>query len=203
MGENGTMKTRKPQLADSIARLDDMVDGLATAIPGAVADSVREALGAAFAEQLKAAVRDAVGEAVGDGVREAMSRTARNPTANPTPPGPPPPPAPRVRAWGRVKALLGRLGRWATRRAAAVAARLAVGWAAVRLVGGATARSRAATVSTALAGVAAGLAGYAAGPAASAVLLGLAGGAGTAVAVWAGPLVGLLAAFRDDRPGGA
>ena len=48
MTQNGTLRSKRPQLTDSITRMDEMVDGLATAIPGAVADSIREVLGPAW-----------------------------------------------------------------------------------------------------------------------------------------------------------
>ena len=60
MGENGTMRQRRPQLHESIERLDEMIDGLAVAIPGAVADALRAALGPAFAAAIKDAVTAAV-----------------------------------------------------------------------------------------------------------------------------------------------
>ena len=68
----------------------------------------------------------------------------------------------------------------------------------MKVVGGATIRSRSAAVATALTGTVAGLAGFAVGPIASAVLLGLAGGAITAAATWAAPAIGLLLPFRSD-----
>jgi hypothetical protein len=56
MNQNGTARARRPQLADSIQRLDELLDGLATAIPGAVADSVREVLAALLPEVVRAAI---------------------------------------------------------------------------------------------------------------------------------------------------
>ena len=72
---NGTLRARKPQLADSIEKLDQMVDDLSLAIPGAVADSLREALGAGFAAAIKDAVKAAVAEALKDfALRSPRSR---------------------------------------------------------------------------------------------------------------------------------
>jgi hypothetical protein len=64
----GPQRPRRPQLSETINRLDEMIDTLSTAIPGAVADSVREVLGTGLA----VAIRDAVREAVRDGAREAV-----------------------------------------------------------------------------------------------------------------------------------
>ena len=60
---------KRPQLSDAIDKLDQMVDGLATAIPGAVAESVREVLGTALVAAIKDAVQEAVRIAVGEAVR--------------------------------------------------------------------------------------------------------------------------------------
>ena len=90
------------------------------------------------------------------------------------------------------------LRRWCGRRAAPVVVRVALGWAVVKVVGGATIRSKWAALATALSGAVAGLAGYFAGPVGAAIVLGLAGGAITATATWAAPAVRLLIAFRDD-----
>lgn len=100
--------------------------------------------------------------------------------------------------WARIRALAGGLRRWVTRRVAPVVARLAIGWAIVKLVGGSTMRSRSAALSTALVGAGAGFTGYAVGPVGSGILLGLAGGAITAIAAWAAPTVCLLMALRDE-----
>lgn len=202
MGDNGTLKARKPQLADSITRLDGMVDSLATAIPGAVAESVREVLGPAFAAALKDAVRDAVKEAVAEAVRELA---LKGPSAEPPPPPPPAPPAPPAKpgVWARARKALGRLKKAAAKTFAPVVARVALGWAVARTVGASTAKSWRAGLATALAAAVTGLAGYALGPVASAVLLGLLAGGAAAVAAWAGPAVALLAAAHDDWPGGA
>src|SRR5438045_1238824 len=131
---NGTMRARKPQLADSIEKLDQMVDDLSVAIPGAVAESVREALGPAFA----AAIRDAVKAAVAEALRE-VGPTAVAPTTTP-PVAPPSPRQPKAGAWAKAKSMLGRLRRWAARAAAPVLAHVAVGWAVAKCVGASTIR---------------------------------------------------------------
>jgi hypothetical protein len=190
MIDNGTMRTRKPQLADSIQRLDEMVDQLSAAIPAAVGEAVREVMGGAVA----AAIR----EAVADGVRQAL---AGQPAQAPQPATVMQEPQPtRTGVWTRVKSILGRLKHWAGARVAPVLARLAVGWAVMKLIGGATVRSRAATIATATAGASVGLFGFACGPVASAVLLGLLTGAVTAAGVWAAPAVGLALALQEDGP---
>src|SRR6266545_1642386 len=100
---NGTMR-RKPQLSDSIERLDEMIDGLAVAIPGAVAESLREALGAGFA----AAIKDTVTAAVAEAFKNFSSAIVTQSTV--TPPAPPAPPArPPARDERRTE-VLERLG---------------------------------------------------------------------------------------------
>ena len=195
--QNGTLRARKPQLADSIGRLDEMVDGLATAIPGAVADAVRDALGASLAAAVKDAVKSAVAEAlaeagVGKGAKPGpapAAEEAAEPAAPTTPAGP--------GRWARVKAALGRLRRWATKKAAPAVARVTLGWAAARVVAGETARSRPAALATLATGSAAALGGYALGPVGSAVLLGLSAAALTATAVLAAPVVRLVVGLRS------
>ena len=63
-----SQRPKRPQLSDTINRLDEMIETLSTAIPGAVSESVREVLGAS----LVAAIGDAVREAVKVGVREGV-----------------------------------------------------------------------------------------------------------------------------------
>jgi hypothetical protein len=198
---NGAVRARKPQLADSIDRLDQMVDDLSVAIPGAVAESVREALGPAFA----AAIKDAVAAAVAEALKEAGLKAA---TATPTPPAlPPAPHQPRASVWTKVKAVLGRLRRWAAqavtpaveRAVTPVLAHVAVGWAVAKCVGASTIRSRVAAVATAVCGVAAGLLGFVLGPVGAAALLALVTGVATAAAAWAAPAVRLFVALGCDE----
>ena len=198
MAENGALK-RRPQLADSIQKLDEMVDGLATAIPGAVAESVREVLGPALAAAITDAVRDAVKEAVAEAVKQAVAELAAKMPSVPAPPTPPPPPPapPKPGVWEKVTAALARWKKGAGRKVAPAVARLALGWGVMRLIGGSTVRSRTATAVTALTGTLAGLVGVAAGPVGSAVLLGLATGVIAATAVWAAPAAQLLVAVRE------
>jgi hypothetical protein len=196
---NGTLRPKRPQLNDSIEKLDEMIDGLAVAIPGAVADSLREALGAGFA----AAVRDAVTAAVAEALKGFAPAVAAQPVPAPMPPAPPAPPLkPTVSAWAKVKAALGRLRRWAVRVAAPVLtpvfAHAVLAWAVARVIGAATVRSRVAALLTALGGTAAGVLGFALGPVGAAVLLGLLSGSVTATALWAAPTIRLFVALRDD-----
>ena len=193
---NGTLRARKPQLSDSIERLDGLIEELGVALPGAVADCLREALGPAFA----AAIRDAVAAAVAEALKGAAPVAAAQPAL--TPPVPPAPPAPRPTrtsgAWVKVKAALGRLRRWAARTVAPVLAHAALGWGIAKVIGGATIRSRVAAFVTALTGTAAGLLGFVAGPVGASILLGLTAGSITAAAVWAAPTIRLFAALRDE-----
>ncbi|MBA4192292.1 MAG: hypothetical protein C0467_30345 [Planctomycetaceae bacterium] len=108
-----------------------------------------------------AAIKDAVKEAVAEVLKERNSEEAK-PTPVPQPEVPPAPPAmprPRNDRWKKVKAALAELKTWAGQQAAPVVARAALGWAVVRLVGGATVHSRTATLLTALTGAVAGFAG--------------------------------------------
>ena len=45
-------RTRRPQLNDTITHLNDVIEGLSTAVPQVVADTLAEALGADFAAPL-------------------------------------------------------------------------------------------------------------------------------------------------------
>ncbi len=189
---NGAVRARRPQLADSIEKLDEMITDLSVAIPGAVAESVREALGPAFA----AAIKDAVTVAVAEALKAVGS--ARPPVPAPQVP----PPAPRksaAGAWARVKSAIGRLRRWAGRAVAPVVAHVILGWAVAKLIGAATVRSRVATVATALCGTAAGLLGFALGPVGAATLLALVTGAATATAAWAAPAIRLFVSLDQDE----
>jgi len=195
MSDNGTLRSKRPQLTDSITKLDDVIDGLATAIPGAVADSIREVLGPAFVTALKDAVKEAVAEALKERASEPVQHT---PAPQPVVPPAPPAQRPKRDRWAKVKAALSELKTWARQRVAPVVARAALGWAVVRLVGGATVHSRSATLVTALTGAVAGLAGFALGPVGAAALLGLSSGVIAATAIWAAPMARLMVAFRDE-----
>ena len=192
--QNGILRGRRPQLDDTIERLNGLLQGMSTAIPEVIADGIRQTLAAVLPVAVKAAVEAALAE--------VAARSAQNAIPVPTPPAKEPPPAPptppKVGAWTRVKAQLAQLRHWSMRRVAPVVARAAMGWAIVRMVGGSTIKSRTAALTTALTGTVAGLAGYALGPVGAAVLLALSAGAITAATVWAGPSVRMLVAFRHD-----
>ena len=73
-------RPKRPQLSDAIDKLDQMVDGLATAIPGAVAESVRgprDSIGGGSQEAVQEAIRTAVA-----GRRAIAARSV--PVPNPT-----------------------------------------------------------------------------------------------------------------------
>jgi hypothetical protein len=195
---NGTLRPKRPQLNDSIEKLDEMIDGLAVAIPGAVADSLREALGAGFS----AAIKDAVTAAVAEALKGFAPAVAQLVPAS-APPAPPAPPVKQaVPVWTKVKAALGRLRRWAVRVAAPVLtpvlAHAVLAWSVAKVIGAATVRSRVAALVTALGGTAAGVLGFALGPVGAAVLFGLLSGAATATALWAAPTIQFFIALRDD-----
>ncbi len=193
--QNGTLRSRRPQLNDSINKLDEMVDGLATAIPGAVSDSIREVLGPVFA----AAVKDAVKEAVAEALKE-LNRVEVQPVPVPPPVAPPAPPTPRPKPdrWAKAKLALAELKAWVGQRVAPVAARAALGWAVVRLIGVSALHSRTAILTSTLTGAVAGLVGFVVGPVGAAVLLGLSVSTMAATTAWAAPAISLLVAIRDD-----
>lgn len=205
--QNGVLRPRKPQLTDSISKLDEMVEGLSTAIPGAVADSIREALGTSFTTALKDAVTEAVKDAMKDAVKDAVvealkERTAEVPQPAPVPspvvPVPMPSPRPRRDRWVKVKAALAELKTWAAKVAAPVVTRAALGWAIVRVIGVSTLHSRMAFFSTLATGLLTATAGYALGPIGAAVLLGLVSSTIAATTIWAAPAVRFMVALQEQ-----
>jgi hypothetical protein len=76
---------RRPTLSDSIARLDQILDGLGEAIPQTIRDTLRESVAAAVAEGVRAALVEVLsGEAVQSLLQGALS-TASAPAAAPSP----------------------------------------------------------------------------------------------------------------------
>jgi hypothetical protein len=193
---------RRPQLSDSIHHLDEMIDDLATAIPGAVAESVCEVLSSGFGDAIREVVREAVKECVSAAVLEALAATAAGtlPTT-PIPPSQSPPSSGTLRkAWMSVRGLLGRLRSWCARRAAPVLTRLAISWLIVKLVGGATSRSPRTMLTTSLTGAAAGMTAYAVGPLGAAIMLGVAVSGFAAAVSWVAPLVSTTLPIRNEGP---
>ncbi|MCE9562466.1 MAG: hypothetical protein K8U57_10480, partial [Planctomycetes bacterium] len=84
------------------------------------------------------------------------------------------------------------------KRVAPVAARAALGWAIVRLIGVSAVHSRTAIITSTLTGAVAGIVGFVLGPVGAAVLLGLSVSTMAVTAVWAAPAISLIAAFRND-----
>jgi hypothetical protein len=204
---NGVLRPRKPQLTDSISKLDEMVEGLSTAIPDAVADSIREALGASFTTAIKDAVKDAVQDAMKEAVKDAVveafkARNSEVPQPAPTPVPPPvatvSTPRPRRDRWARLKAALAELKTWATKVAAPVVTRAALGWAIVRVIGISTIHSRTALFSTMATGLLTATAGYALGPIGAAVLLGVVSSTIAATTIWAAPAVRFMVTMQDQ-----
>jgi hypothetical protein len=78
-----TSNGRRPTLSDSIARLDQILDGLGEAIPQTIRDTLRESVAAAVAEGVRAALVEVLsGEAVQSLLRGALS-AASTPAAAP------------------------------------------------------------------------------------------------------------------------
>jgi len=188
---------KRPQLNDSIHRLDSILDGLAEAIPATVADSIREGL----AEAVRQAVMSALAEALtAPGGLAALAATQPLPQATPEVPTAPVRPESTTTGPTRPSFLrtgLDRLGAaWAAASATAstwLCVLLAWCCGLLRLAGSAGSALWAArvTAGTGLAaGASAGVLAYLAGPLAASFLLGLTVAAG--VVAW--PV--LAVAFR-------
>ena len=80
-----TSNGRRPTLSDSIARLDQILDGLGEAIPQMIRDTLRESVAAAVAEGVRAAFVEVLsGEAVQSLLQGALA-AASAPAAAPPP----------------------------------------------------------------------------------------------------------------------
>jgi len=188
-------RTRRPQLNETIAHLNDVIEGLSTAVPQVVADALKAALGADFAAAVGRAVAAGLGSVVRDAVRAEVA-AARVDLTPPTPKAveptpvdmkPPLPPKPTLKA--RVRTAVRRAKAWAVRQLDALLSVAAVGWAMLRLVGAAVAHSPAAVASAVVTAVACGVVAAVTDPAVGVALAGLAAGTLTAVGVAAAPLV--------------
>jgi len=197
-------RTRRPQLNETIAHLNDVIEGLSTAVPQVVADTLKDVLGA----DLVAAVGRAVAASLGTVVRDAVRAEVAAARADLTPPmpkavepkpadvKPPVPPKPTLKA--RVRTAVRRAKAWAVRRLDALLSVAAVGWAMLRLVGVAVAHSPVAVASAVVTAVTVGVVAAVTDPAVGVALAGVAAGTLTAVGVAAAPLV--RAAVAVDRP---
>ena len=205
MTATDTGRTRRPQLNDTITHLNDIIEGLSTAVPAVVADSLRQALGADFAAAVGRAVADALAPTVRDLVRAEVAavRAERTPampvaeTPAPTPVSEPPSPKPTWKA--RVLAGWTRVRAWAGRQLDAVLGVAVVGWAMLRLVASSVARSPAAVATAVLSGLAFGVLAAVAEPAVAVALTALSVGTLTASAVSAAPLVRAAVELDLDR----
>jgi hypothetical protein len=81
-----TSNGRRPTLSDSIARLDQILDGLGEAIPQLIRDTLRESMAAAVTEGVRAALVEVLnGGAVQSLLRGVLPTTpAPTPTAKPS-----------------------------------------------------------------------------------------------------------------------
>ena len=200
-------RTRRPQLTDTIAHLNDVIEGLSTAVPQVVADTLKEVLGADFAAAVGRAVAAGLGPVVRDAVRaEVAAARAELPqmpqgvTPNPTPANVKPPVPSKPSLTARVRTAVRRAKAWAVRRLDALLSVAAVGWAMLRLVAAAVAHSPVAVASAVVTAVAVGVVAAVTDPAVGVALAGLAAGTLTAVGVAAAPLV--RAALDLDPDGG-
>ena len=210
MTATDTGRTRRPQLTDTIAHLNDIIEGLSTAVPAVVADSLKQAFGADFAAAVGRAVADALTGTVRDLVRaEVAALLAERPTVpvQPMPtvadaPAPipcPAPQSPRPTLKARVRTGLTRLKGWAGRQLDAATGVAVVGWAMLRLVAAAVAHSPVAVASAVLSGLTFGVLAAVTEPAVAVALTAVSVGTLTASAVSAAPLVRAAVELDLDR----
>lgn len=155
MTANG--RPQRKQLSDQLDRLDELLNGLADAIPGAVADAVRESLG----------------EAVKHAVNEALAKTSL-PTATVARP------SWLKRCWDYVGK---RVSRWIQRIQASIkkrvvrvqrwGSRLGNAWLIVRLLATQIRLSHRSSTLPVLVGIGTGVAGYWLGPILTSIILGM------------------------------
>ena len=188
MNQNGTARARRPQLADSIQRLDELLDGLADAIPGAVADSVREVLAAVLPEVVRAAIEHSTGE-----LARTLAAAAPSAPAAATPS--PSVPAARPATWAD------RLGDGLRSACAAVRSRLRRARSSVRsiltLAAALVRASPRSAAAAAILGTAAGVGGYHMGATCAAIMAGMGVGLLIFAGVLLAPIAGLLAPSHD------
>lgn len=210
MTATDTGRTRRPQLNDTITHLNDIIEGLSTAVPAVVADSLKLAFGADFAAAVGRAVADALAPTVRDLVRaEVAALRAERPTVPvqpmptvadaPAPAARPAPPPPRPTLKARVRTGLTRLKAWAGRQLDAATGVAVVGWAMLRLVAAAVVHSPAAVAAAVLSGLAFGVLAAVAEPAVAVALTAVSVGTLTASAVSAAPLVRAAVELDLDR----
>ena len=201
-------RARRPQLNDTIAHLNDIIDGLSTAVPEVVADALKQALGADFAAAVGRAVADALAPTVRDLVRAevAAARAEVPPAPRPLPPETPvPTPSPtnpkpaRPTLAARIRAGLTRVKAWASRQLDAVMGVAVLAWAMLRLLALAVAHSPAAVASAVLSGLGFGVLAAVTEPAVAVALTALSVGTLTASAVSAAPLVRAAVELDLDR----
>jgi hypothetical protein len=82
---------QRRSLNDSIARLDQILDGLAEAIPETISQTLRASVGAAVSEGVRAALVEIV---TSPDVQALLRGVVPTPTTGPAADGPPPPDAP-------------------------------------------------------------------------------------------------------------
>lgn len=195
-------RTRRPQLTDTIAHLNDIIEGLSTAVPQVVAETLKEALGADFAAAVRRAVAASLGTVVRDAVRAEVAATRAEltpPMPTPVEPNPVKPPLPsKPTLKDRVWTAAGRAKAWAGRQLDALLGVAAVGWTLLRLLAAAVAHSPIAVVAAAVVAVLIGVVAAVTDPAVGVALAGAAAGTLTAIGVCSAPLV--RAAVAVDRP---
>ena len=188
-------RTRRPQLNETITHLNDVIDGLSTAVPQVVADALKEVLGADFAAAVGRAVAAGLGTVVRDAVRAEVAAVRADltpPMPKPVEPKPvdvKPPVPPKPSLTTRVRTAVRQAKAWAVRQLDALLSVAAVGWAMLRLVAAAVAHSPAAVIVAVVTAVTVGVVAAVTDPAVGVALAGLAAGTLTAIGVAAAPLV--------------
>ena len=197
-------RTRRPQLNDSIGKLNDVIEGLSTAVPQVVADTLAGVLGADFAAAVGRAVAAGLAPVVRDAVRAELA-AARAELTPPMPKAveqkpvdakPPLPPKPTLTA--RVRTAVRRVRAWAGRQRDAVRGAATIAWALLGLLAAAVAHSPVAVAAAVVSGLTGGVVAAVTDPAAAVALTAVSVGTLTAAAVSAAPLV--RAAVAAGRP---
>lgn len=189
-------RTRRPQLNETITHLNDIIEGLSTAVPAVVAEALQQALGADFAAAVGEAVADALTPHLRDLVKAEVAavRADLPPVRPPVTETPAPPPRrvttpPKSTRMDRIRAGLNQARAWAVRQWDMLLGVMVIGWAMLRLLAVAVSHSPTAVIVAVVTGVGFGILAAVTNPAVAVVLTALATGTLTASAVSAAPLV--------------
>src|SRR5262249_42208968 len=114
---------QRRNLSDTIAKLDEMIDGLSTAIPDTIRDELRTNIGAAVSEGVRAALLEIfASEEVQAMLRGLVPATAPD---HPTASAPPSGPSLASRLLARTREALVAGGRWARKKVGSICGAIA------------------------------------------------------------------------------